>query len=337
MRKALTSFIAMILTVTASLLAQGPPAPPLSQREVMELLKSKQYAPNAAAILESRGVNFELTPEIEKQLRKAKATDAVIEAVKNGSPTARKDRIVAQGGIAATPEEERDFRAIQDELSQDVAIQLAADFEKKYPQSPLLTYALALSAAGYEQKGDIANLIIQSEKSLALKSDNLMTLLILAQNLPQPQSLQKGNVDDKLDRAEKYAKLALELIEKVPPQATESAEQYAARKTYYLRDLHSSLGMVHMQRAMQSLGEPDPGELKQAEQEFQTAVTISKDPNASDFYRLGEVREHLKKYDEAIEAFTRSGQLGEGTVIKTYADQRIATLQKLKGQAPAKP
>lgn len=337
MRKALTLFIAMFLSATGLLFAQAPPAPPLSQKQLMEVLKSKEHAPNAAALVESRGVDFELNPEIEKQLRKAKATDAVIEAVKKGSPAARSERAVAQGAIVSTPEEERDMLAVQNELNPDVAIQLAVDFEKKYPQSPLLTYVLALSAAVYEQKGDITNLITQSEKSLALKSDNLMTLLILAQNLPQPQSLQKGNVDEKLDRAEKYAQQALVLIEKVPPQATESAEQYAARKTHYLRDLHSSLGMVHMQRAMQSLGDPDPAELAQAEQEYQTAVTTSNGPNASDFFRLGEIREHMNKLNEAIEAFTRSGQLGEGTIIKTYADQRIAALKKKKEQAPAKP
>ncbi len=337
MRTALAIFIATILAVTGALLAQGPPAPPISQKNLIDILKSKEHAPNAVAIVESRGVDFELDPEIEKQLRKAKATEAVIEAVKKGSPKARAERAAAQGYVVATPEEERDLRAIQDELNPDVALQLAAEFEKKYPQSPLLTYALALSAAVYEQKGDLTNVIAQSERSLALKSDNLMTLLILAQNLPQPQALQKGNVEEKLERAEKYAKQALEQVEKVPPQATESTEQFAARKSYYMRDLHSSLGMVHMQRAMQSLGDPDPEELEQAEQEYQTAVTISNDARATDFFRLGEIRENLKKIDEAIEAFTRSGQLGEGTVIKTYADQRIASLQKMKGQAPAKP
>lgn len=328
MKKVFVILVAGFLMTAGYLLAQGPPPPPLSAKELIEILKSKQTRATAGTVVEQRGVNFELNPEIETQLRKAKATEEVIAAVKKQTPSARTERAKAMGYIVASPEEERDMRAIQDELNPDVAIQLTAEFAQKYPTSPLLTYAYALSASNYGQKGDVENLIAQCEKSLALKSDNLMSLIILAQTLPQPQSLRSGNLDKKLDQAEKYAKASLELIGKLTPRPDESEDRFAERKDSYLRDLHSSLGMVHFQRAIQALIAPDAGELANSEAEFELAIKVSGQPTQNDFYRLGEVREALKKPDAAIEAYTQCIELENGLGIKAYAEQRIAAIRK---------
>jgi tetratricopeptide (TPR) repeat protein len=287
--------------------------------------------------VEQRGVAFELTPEIDKQLRKAKASDAVMEAVKKGTPTARAEHAAASGSLVASEAEQRDMLAVQNELNPEAALQLAGEFEQKYPKSPLLTYVQAFAAAQYEQKGDAANVIAQCEKSLALKGDNLMALLIIAHMLPQQQSVRSGNVEQKLDKAEKYASQALELIAGLSAQPSESPDQFASRKASYLKEMHSALGMVHFQRAMQSLGQPDQEELTKAEAEFDTAVTISGQPAPSDYYRLGEIRTHLKKFDAAIEAYTRCLELDQSGGIKAYAEAAVAELQKKKGQAPAKP
>ena len=337
MRKAIIVLFAGVLLGAGALLAQGPPPPPLTQKELVDILKSKQQSAQAAAIVEQRGVAFELTPEIDKQLRKAKASEAVMEAVKKGTPTARAEHAAASGSSVASDAEQRGMLAVQNELNPDAAIQLAAEFAQKYPKSPLLTYVLALAAAQYEQKGDAANVIAQCEKSLALKSDNLMALLIITHILPQAQSTRTGNAEQKLEQTEKYAGQAMELIAELSAQPSESPDQFAARKASYLQEMHSALGMVHFQRAMQSLGDPDREELTKAEAEFDAAVTITGQPTPSDYYRLGEVRGHLKKFDAAIEAFTRCAELDQAGGIKAYAEAAIAELQKKKGQAPAKP
>jgi tetratricopeptide (TPR) repeat protein len=337
MQKVLITVIAGVLWAGSSLLAQGPPPPPLTQKELVDILKSKQQSAQAAVIVEHRGVNFELTPEIEKQLRKAKATDAVMEAVKNATPSARAAHAAATGAVLASEDEQREMLAIQNELNPDAAVQMAQDFAQKHPQSPLLTYVYALAAAQYEQKGDAANVIAQCEKSLALKPDNLMALLMIAQMLPQQQSVQLGNVDQKLDQAEKYAAQALELVSKLTPQPNEPPDKFTARQASYVRDMHSALGMVHFQRAMQSLGEPDAGELTKAEAEYTTAVTVSGSPLSTDYFRLGEVRGFLKKYDAAIEAYNKCLELDTTAMIRPYAEQAIASVQKAKAKASDKP
>ncbi len=331
MRKAWIFIFAGILMSAVALLAQGPPPPPLSPKEIVDILKSKQQAPQAVAIVEQRGVNFELTPDIEKQLRKAKATDALIDAVKQQSPAARAERAAKTGSLIASQDEQNEMVAIEKELSPDAAIQMAAEFERKYPKSPLLTYVLALSAAQYEQKSDVLNTISQCEKSLALKEDNLMALLIIAHMLPQQQSIRVGNADVKLDRAENYATKAITVIGTLTAQPNETPEQFAARKSSYLQEMHSALGMVHFQRAMRGLAGVDPDELAKAEVEFGTAVTITATPSATDYYRLGEVREHLKRYDAAIEAYKHCSELDQGGALKTYAEKAIEGIRKAQG------
>ena len=96
--------------------------------------------------------------------------------------------------------------------------------------------------------------------------------------------------------------------------------------------MNSAMGMVHLQRSMQSLEAPDKEELAKAEQAYLIATTISTEAQPADYYRLGETRERLKKYPEAIEAYTKAGELAAGTAIKTYADQRIEAIKKGLGQ-----
>jgi hypothetical protein len=43
------------------------------------------------------------------------------------------------------------------------------------------------------------------------------------------------------------------------------------------------------------------------------------------------------KVDQAIDAFTKAGQMGQGTAIKQYADQQIQALKKQAATPPAKP
>src|SRR5512136_1455165 len=100
MKKVKMLFIAMVLMVVPLLVAQGPPALPLTEKELVDILKSKQQRTQAAQIVQQRGVGFELTPEIEKSLRKAKADDALIEIVKKEGPSERAARAAATGGKA---------------------------------------------------------------------------------------------------------------------------------------------------------------------------------------------------------------------------------------------
>ena len=64
-------------------------------------------------------------------------------------------------------------------------------------------------------------------------------------------------------------------------------------------------------------------------------MTTTGHPNPSDYYRMGEAYGLEGKLDDAIQAFTKAGEFGQGTLIKTYADEQVAQLKQRKAQGPA--
>jgi tetratricopeptide (TPR) repeat protein len=322
--------------------AQTAAPGPLTEKEVIAGLKSKTPERVVGQVSE-RGVDFDLTPEIEKRLRKAKADDALVDIIRKAGPTARAEG-AKQGGAAAgpkiTPEEFQGLRTIQNELDPDKVIPMVADFEKKFPNSSVLTWVYVFAANAYQQKNDIQNAVLYAEKSIKIKDDNIATLLLLATRIPSPQFLRAHEEDKEkyLNEAETCAQRALKLLPDpavVPKQPNESDAQYAKRKDVAASEAHASLGMVHLQRSRLGLTGIDKGELATSEKEYQQAVTMTDQPAAEDYFRLGEAYAMDGKVDEAIEAFTKASDLG----LKTYADQRIEELKKKKVQAtpPAKP
>jgi tetratricopeptide (TPR) repeat protein len=311
----------------------GPP--PFTEKEVIKMLK-KQGPEAVIQEVKQRGVDFDMTQEIAQQLRKKKASDEVITAVANAGPKARAEaaKAAAMGahGIALPAEQEKAYTAIRNELDPSKQIALAEEFEKTYPDSPALSYVYSFEAAAYQQKGDVNKIVELCQKSLKLKPDNLMSLVLISSMIPQPQYLkdreaEKGQL---LEEAENYAQDALKQINEIPRQPGETDEAYQKRKDSFAAGVHSALGMIHLERSTMGLAGADKDELAKAEQEFNTAVSATDRPTPQDYYRLGEAYSIDGKIDDAIGAFKKAAEYGQGTMIKTYADQRVAALEKQK-------
>jgi tetratricopeptide (TPR) repeat protein len=323
--------------VTTNQKAKAGPAP-LSEKEVTKEIKSNQ-AEAVIKEVKERGVDFEMTPAIEKKLRKANATDAVVEAVRQAGPKEREQMAKAtmgsgpSGATRVPPDQSQAYGAITTELDPDRDIAMVDDFAKKYPDSPLLSYVYSFGANAYQQKGDVDKTVDFCEKSLKANPDNLMALILSIGMLPQPQYLNSHAADrDKiLQDAVNEANHALELIPKrIPKKADESDADYQKRLGDVESQVHGPLGMIHLEMATSGLVGPDKAELDKAEHEFNTAVTAASRPDPRDYYRLGEAYKMDGKLDDAIQAFTKASELGQGTMIKTYADQQIGEIKKIK-------
>jgi tetratricopeptide (TPR) repeat protein len=316
---------------------------PLTEKEVTKEIKSSP-AETVIKEVQERGVDFDMTPDIEKKLRKAKATDQVVEAVRRAGPKVRAQMArmttgQGPGGSVDVPREQvQAFDAIKSELDPDKTIALAADFEAKYPQSPLLSYVYTYDANAYQQKGNVEKVVELTNKGLKLKPDNIMCLILSLGMLPQPQYLNNHAADrDKiLQQAQSEATQALQLIAALPKQANESDADYQKRLAQIAASVHAALGMVHLDLASEALAGPDKDELGKSEQEFKTAVAIDH-PDPRDYYRMGEAYSLDGKTDDAIEAFAKASEYGQGTMIKAYADQRVEELKKRKAQGSAAP
>jgi tetratricopeptide (TPR) repeat protein len=314
---------------------------PMTDKEVLTELK-KDGPDQLMKDVEKRGVNFEMDADMEKRLRKAKATDDVIKAVTAAGPKERenaaKSAAQASGAVVVPPEQSADFKALQTELDPDKAASLAAAFIQKYPNSPILNYAYAFEANAYEMKGDVAKVVEFAQKSVDVKKDTLMSLLMLAYAIPTPQYINQHQADEEkqLTDAESDANQAVTAIQALKKQPNETDEDFAKRKTAYLAEVHADMGMIHLDRAQLGLMGLDKGELAKAEQEYRLAVTGVDRPDPSAYYRLGEACRLQGKFDEAIEAFTKADQLGQGAV-KQYAEQQIEKVKQMKAQAGAAP
>ena len=316
---------------------------PLTEKEVTKEIKSSP-AETVIKDVRERGVDFDMTPDIEKKLRKAKATDEVVEAVRRAGPKVRAQTArmtLGQGQTASfdIPKEQyQAFDAIKGELDPDKTISLVADFESKYPQSPLLSYVYTYGANGYQQKGEVEKVVELTDKGLKLKPDNIMCLILSLGMLPQPQYLNNHPTErDKiLQKAQNEAAQALKLIAALPKLTNEADADYQKRLNQIASAVHASLGMVYLDLANEALAGPDKDELAKSEQEFTTAVAVDH-PDPRDYYRMGEAYAMDGKVDDAIGAFTKASEYGQGTMIKAYADQRAEELKKKKAQASTAP
>jgi tetratricopeptide (TPR) repeat protein len=307
-----------------------------------EVTKDVAGAPGETVIKEvrERGVDFDLTRGIEKKLRKANASDEVIEAVRQAGPKVRAQ--MAKMILGPTPvgtqnvpkEQARSFSAITVESDPGKTIALVDKFAQEFPQSPLLSYVYSFGANAYQQKGDVEKVVDYTSKSLKLNRDNLTALILRLGMLPQPQYLRAHAADrGKIMReAEADADHALKLISQIPRQPTETDAEYQKRLAGFAGEIYGPLGTVQLEMASGGPAGLDRGELAKAEHELNTAVSSSANPDPRDYYRLGEAYALDGKWDDAVLAFKKAGGLGQGTLIKTYADEQIAQMKKRKAQ-----
>jgi len=348
MVKKLVTLIALVWLTTSLLIAQGTQQPPsmeqvttnerldrarnqntpqpLTLGEVINLLKkNKQNLDPVYKTLDERGVDFDLDRKIEKKMRNHGADDDMLQAIWKAGPTSRNTKAATLTSSTGVPlhakyEEAMGYKTMENELDPDKRLRMVEEFEQRFPNSELMSYVYTQAAKAYREKGDLNKLVEYGEKSLKLDPDNIFSLLMVGIALPQPRMLE-GNPElsaRRLATAETDGNRALKLIETLPPKPSETEEQLKKRKDGLASDGHNALAIVHMER----------DESAKAIGEFKTAISLSETPNPQLYFRLGEVYANSGKTEEALEAFTKASELGRGTVLQQYAEQRIAELKK---------
>jgi tetratricopeptide (TPR) repeat protein len=208
------------------------------------------------------------------------------------------------------------FKTLEDELDPDKKLRMVEEFANRFPNSELLSYVYTQAARACLQKNDWSLGVDYGRKSLKLDPDNFYSMLVLATTLAQPRStLENAN---RLSTAQNNASRALELIATMQKGISETDEQFQKRKQGLEADAHAALALVYMQG----------DESAKAIDEFKTAISLAEQPNPQLYFRMGEIYANEGKKDEAINAFTKASQLGQGTIVQRYADDRIQKLKK---------
>jgi len=313
---------------------------PMSEKDVILALKKKGEADQLLKDVKARGVDFETDADTEKRLRKAKATDEMIAAIKAAGPKEReaaaKAAAMSSGALILPPEEAKDFLPLQTELDPDKVISLAEAFGKKYPNSEALSQAYAFEAHAYLEKNAPVKVVEYAEKSLEAKKDNILSLGMIAACIPTQQylDLHRADQEKQLARAENYVQDAFKGMDALKKPLNESDEAFAQQKANFIADLHADLGAIHLGRARLGLLSLDLDEVAKALSEYKLAISTAQQPDPRAYYRLGDCYRILGKWDDAIAAYTKASELGQG-VLKQLADGQIAAIKKAKATAGA--
>lgn len=186
--------------------------------------------------------------------------------------------------------------AIQNAPTADEKLAAVEILLTKFADTEFKPMVLDMAAAIAQQKGDSDQMIIYAERSLEVNPKSYQAMLMLGQAWAQRTKEFDLDKEEKLARADKYAKDAMELIktaEKLRPDISD--EQWEAAKKDLTSQCHEILGTIGMTRKKYDV----------AVAEYKTAVESASNPDPATLTRLGSALNSAGKYDEAIAALDK--------------------------------
>lgn len=196
--------------------------------------------------------------------------------------------------------EEAAYKAIFQGRSGDVSkeINLCQEFAKKYPQSPYLPSVYAQLTTAYMNTGQEEKMFDAGQKALELDPNNVDILSLMAMAMPRRIKAGAPDADAQRQKAEEYAKKAIELIPNLTkPKGIDDATFEQAKKDK-LAMAHSGLGLVEFQQQ----------KYEDARNNLTQAVTLASNPDPVDYYLLGSADVQASYYKDAVTAFEKCAE-----------------------------
>jgi tetratricopeptide (TPR) repeat protein len=171
----------------------------------------------------------------------------------------------------------------------DARIKAADNLITKYADTDFKALALYFEAVSYQQKNDFEKMVVYGEQAIQADPKQYSAMLILAKGIAQKTREFDLDKEEKLAKAEKYARDAMPVLKDAPkpsPQLTD--EQWAQGKKEYMAQGHEALGFAASVRKNYDVA---IAELKEAVDEFPDPVSM---------VRLAAAYHQAKKPDEAL-------------------------------------
>ncbi len=201
---------------------------------------------------------------------------------------------VAAIGMAQKPKnksEQEGLVAIQAEQDPAAKIKKIDDFVKKFADTEFKAILYTQAAQIAERMGDGPKVIIYSDLAIETDPKAYQPMLMEAGELARSTRENDLDKEDKLSKAEKLAKQALELVPnavKPNPQITDA--QWDEIKKEFEGDAHRDLGMIATVRKKYDV----------AVAEYKQAIEIPHDPDIPTYIRLAAAYTDNKQPDEAL-------------------------------------
>ena len=198
--------------------------------------------------------------------------------------------------------------ALQNAQTPDQRIEAAEKLLTDFKDTEFKETANYVLMLAHQQKNDFENMLLFGERVLAINPDNTGALISLANAIPMRTREFDLDKDEKLAKAEDFAKRALTLIPNLDKPSPEMPDdQWLMAKKDFMASVYESLGLVAMKRKT----------FDTAEEHFRKSLEIGSEQPAAAFFYLGQALKEQGKKDEAIaaldQAITRGDfQLGDG-------------------------
>jgi tetratricopeptide (TPR) repeat protein len=195
-----------------------------------------------------------------------------------------------------SPEELTGLQAIVSAQTVDARVKAADSFVKGFPKSEYLPIALTMAAEAYQMSGNSAKAIIYYQQVLEASPKDYNAMLMLAAETARTTREFDLDKEEKLSKAEKYAKDGMALI----PSATKPNAQFTDAQWEDLKKDdtargHEALGLIAAARKKYDV----------AVSEFETAAKTASQPQPATFIRLGGAYTDGGKPTEAIAALDK--------------------------------
>jgi tetratricopeptide (TPR) repeat protein len=178
-------------------------------------------------------------------------------------------------------------------------IVLGNNFLKKYPKSPFAEHVDAGLMNAYRSQQDWKNTYLFADSALTLEPDDVDVLTTVAWTIPHVYSPGDADADQELDKAETYAKHAIDVLAKVPKPPDVTDAQFAAAKAKRAFQAHSALGLVYFRRE----------DYDRSAEELELATKGNPVQDQTDLFVLAADLQNLRRYNEAADAYRQCSQI----------------------------
>ena len=174
--------------------------------------------------------------------------------------------------------------------SPESQIPLCEDFIAKFPQSHYLMGVYSQLTTAYYAVGQEDKMFVTGTKAIELNPDNVDVLALLAMAMPRRVKSTTPDAQQQYQKAEGYARHAIELIPNLTKPDTVDDATFEKAKNDKLSMAHSGLGLIDIQRQ----------KYEDARTELMLATQLASAPDPVDYYLLGKkpVRKDLPKPEE---------------------------------------
>ena len=207
----------------------------------------------------------------------------------------------------------------------DGRIKACEELLTKYADTDFKALTLYFEAASYKQKNDYEKMVVYAERAIQADPKQYPSLLMLAKGIAQRTREFDLDREEKLTKAEKYAKDGMEIAKAAPkpnPQITD--QQWEQAKNEYIAQGHEALGYAAMARKN---SDGAIAEMKQALDLVPDPVTM---------VRLAAAYDQAKKPDEALSLLEKVMAMTDlHPSVRQFAQaERVRALQLKSGGAP---